>query len=117
MKTPRRKHRKRWPKDRISFELQREDARLVALIARRANTQLNMNALDVSMDVAACHANGNRLDLKGLLSAPDEQFSHDIFGIHRHLDRSTGRLKDFFVPRFTCHFDSERVFPEAEGGK
>jgi hypothetical protein len=117
MKTPRRKYRKRKPKGRISFELQREDARLVALIARRANVQLNMNALDVSMDVAACHANGNRLDLKGLLSARDVDFAHDLFGIHRHLDRSTGRLKDFFVPRHTCHFDSERVFPAEEGGK
>jgi hypothetical protein len=117
MKTPRRRHRKRKPKSRISFELQREDAKLVALIARRANVQLNMNALDVLMDVAACHANGNRLDLKGLLFSPHAEFAHDIFGIHRHLDRSTGRLKDFFVPRYTCHFDSERVLPKKEGGE
>lgn len=41
------------------------------------------------------------LDLELLLSFPPLDFSHDIHGIRRHMDRSTfpGTLKDCFVPR------------------
>jgi hypothetical protein len=55
--------------------------------------------IDIEMDVTACHLNGNLLDLKRLLGADDFNFSHDLVGINKHLDRKTGKLKDCFVPR------------------
>lgn len=51
------------------------------------------------MDLDACISNGCPLKLKKLLEAPDFDFSHDICGIARHMDRDTGKLRDFFNPR------------------
>ena len=48
------------------------------------------------------HAHGAApIDLEALLAAPDGEFLHDVVGIHRHMDRSTGELRDCFLPRFT----------------
>ena len=52
------------------------------------------------MDLTACHLNGTPLDLDRLLAADDFNFTHDVWGIHRHIDRTTGRLRDCFLPRF-----------------
>lgn len=54
---------------------------------------------DWMMDIEATHCNGCPLDLAALASAPEPHFSHDIFGIRRHLDRETGKLEDHFRPR------------------
>src|SRR3546814_19495088 len=56
----------------------------------------------LEMDLAECHANGNRLRLDDLAKADDFNLLHDVVGIHRHLDRETGKLMDHFVPRFTA---------------
>lgn len=40
------------------------------------------------------------LDLEGLAKADDSNFAHDLFGIRRHLDRSTGKLTYCFLPRY-----------------
>ena len=40
------------------------------------------------------------LDLASLLAADDANFAHDVLGIRRHMDRTSGSLSDFFVPRF-----------------
>lgn len=40
------------------------------------------------------------LDLVGLLEADELNFSHDIIGIQRHINRETGELMDFFLPRY-----------------
>lgn len=55
--------------------------------------------LDVEMDLVATHSNGCPLDLQRLLDARDFDLAHDIYGIALHLDRSTGKLKDHFLPR------------------
>jgi hypothetical protein len=55
--------------------------------------------LDVTMDLIACHMVGCRLDLAKLLRANVLDFSHDVFGIRRHLNRETGELFDCFLPR------------------
>ncbi len=39
------------------------------------------------------------LDLRKLLDAPEPHFAHDVFGIRRYLDRTTGKLRGFFNPR------------------
>lgn len=59
------------------------------------------NFQDCEMDITACYANGNKLDLQQLLDADDFNFSHDVFGIREHLDRETGKLKNCFSPRFS----------------
>lgn len=53
------------------------------------------------MDLSACHSNGCPLYFKGLLDAPMQDFSHDIYGIRHAIDRTTGKLtEDVFMPRF-----------------
>lgn len=47
------------------------------------------------------HANKQfNLRLEELLQADDFNFAHDFCGIQRHIDRSTGLVGDFFIPRF-----------------
>ena len=55
--------------------------------------------LRMSMDIVATHMNGCPLDLDKLLSSPDPDFLHDVFGIKHHINRKTGKLEDCFVPR------------------
>lgn len=57
--------------------------------------------IDLMMDLQAANGvNGNAsLNLSRLLAASDADFVHDVFGIARHMDRSTGKLGDCFVPR------------------
>jgi hypothetical protein len=57
---------------------------------------------ELVMDLTACHVNGCALDLAGLYAAPQMDFAHDVLGIWRHLDRSTGKLGDCFVPRYAA---------------
>jgi hypothetical protein len=59
--------------------------------------------LDASMDLSACHLNGNPLNLQGLLDANDADFDHDISGIRNNLNRINGQLQNCFVPRYSAH--------------
>lgn len=84
----------------ISFEVTKEERDLIERIVDRAMKRFRVNdRMSLTMDVTACHANGCPLDLKGLLKAEDFDFSHDVGGIARHLDRTTGKLGDCFLPR------------------
>lgn len=89
-----------------SFNVSKADAALIARIADRAFGLLkefrvrDITAVDISMDITACHANGNPLRLSDLLDADDFNFTHDVFGINRHLDRETGVVSRF-RPRFS----------------
>ena len=59
--------------------------------------------LSLLMDLEACHCNGCALDLQGLLeNARDEDLVHDVAGIARHLNCSTGKLEDLFYPRYAA---------------
>jgi uncharacterized protein YxjI len=91
----------------ISFKTSREDARLIGEIAQRAvklaeSARIEYHELDAHMDITACHVNGCRLRLRKLLTADDANFGHDVFGIRRHINRTTGRLEDCFLPRFAA---------------
>ena len=35
-----------------------------------------------------------------MLNSPASEFNHDIFGIKRNLNRSTGKMEDQFHPRY-----------------
>ena len=84
----------------------KEEARTIAAIARRAvamaeKVGFRYEFMDADMDITACHMNGNPLRLIQLLAADDMNFSHDVFGIRRHLNRETGKLEDCFSPRYS----------------
>lgn len=59
--------------------------------------------LSLRMSLAAANGkNGNpKLDLDAIMNADDFNFSHDVFGIERHMDTETGKIANFFRPRMT----------------
>ena len=88
--------------DLVCFDVTDEDEDLIHQIANRA-VSIWVNAPSqkhVAMDVTAVHANGCPLRLEALLDAKNHNFMHDIEGIYRHLNRQTGQLEGFFLPRF-----------------
>ncbi|MCK1479288.1 hypothetical protein IVB27_32260 [Bradyrhizobium sp. 197] len=75
-------------------------------IARRARDlylehRVDRSVMDIDMDLAATHCNGNPLRLDDLLKADDFNLLHDVSGIAKHLNRETGKLEGFFSPRFS----------------
>jgi len=90
----------------IKWTRSKETTSVEALIARRAVAKakdlgIQYDQMTAVMDIDACHSNGNPLRLQELLEADDLNFFHDVFGIRKHIDRTTGKLGDCFVPRYT----------------
>ena len=91
----------------MDFVNNRTECDLIHKIAKRAvclAVELDIDGItlmDTDMDVSACHANGNPLDLSALLAAKDGDFGHDVFGIRRFIDRKTGKLGGCFSPRYS----------------
>lgn len=89
----------------VSFDVTAEEARLISKITHRAMKVVEENDLkgyefqDLEMDITAAHVNDSPIDLNALLHADDATFGHDVFGINRYIDRTTGKLTEFFVPR------------------
>jgi hypothetical protein len=73
---------------------------IVKGIVRRA-VQMGIydDPLDVEMDISATHAHCP-LRLEELRDADNFNFGHDMAGIQQHLNRQTGKLEGFFLPRF-----------------
>lgn len=63
-------------------------------VGERPDTKMNL-----LMDVEATHCNGCPLDLARLVEFNDMNLCHDIDGINRHIDRTTGALLHHFLPR------------------
>lgn len=71
---------------------------------------------ECEMDIIATHANGTPLNLEKLLNLPAHDFAHDITGMNRNMDQSTGRLMNHFRPK--CALPSSQVDPaKAEGAE
>jgi hypothetical protein len=93
----------------IKWNVTKVDAALIRAIVKRAVRMAKVHnigpvdVLSLDMDITACHLNGNPLRLEELLGADDANFGHDVWGIHRYMDRNTGKLTDFFLPRFAKH--------------
>jgi hypothetical protein len=88
----------------VSFDATKEEYATIGLIAERAHelaasAGFDYPTMDAEMDVTATHANGCPLDLGRLLAFDDANFGHDVFGIRRFIDRSTGELTHCFLPR------------------
>ena len=96
----------------VSFDIPKADAKTITQIINRA-VELSPDhgwtpddRLSLVMDLTATHANGCPMDFDRLLEADDFNFSHDVFGIMRHIDRATGELGDHFLPRFASKVTS-----------
>lgn len=86
-----------------SFDVSPMDAWLIRKLAQRARTLGDQrDQTSIEMDLTAVHANGCPLVLQGLLKADDFNFLHDVYGIARHLDRDSGKLTNFFLPRYAA---------------
>ncbi|TGV61090.1 hypothetical protein EN784_01435 [bacterium M00.F.Ca.ET.141.01.1.1] len=93
--------------NKLSFKASTADLLTVRKIARRARdlhlaAKVDRDALDIQMDLLATHASGCPMDFDRLLAADDFNLMHDVSGIARHLDRDTGELTGYFLPRFAA---------------
>lgn len=81
------------------------DHALILLIADRAKrvipSALSFDKMSLVMDLSAAHLDVG-LRLQELAHADDFNFNHDIAGIVRHMNRETGKLENFFLPRFAA---------------
>lgn len=90
----------------IKWATNREDMKVESQIAQRAVTMarelgIEYDQMAAIMDVDACHNNGNPLKLQELLDADDFNFAHDVFGIRTNINRTTGKLENCFLPRYS----------------
>ena len=86
------------------FTATREEKRIIRKIAARAvsaavDARIDYDLQSAWMDIEACHCNGMPLGLQKLFDADDGTFGHDVFGIRRYLDRTSGKITQCFVPR------------------
>lgn len=92
--------------DKINFDTTAKDHALIVQIVDKAEdlaTIRNINMperMTLIMDLSACHLNGCELDLEALNKATPGNLMHDVMGIHHHINRDTGKLENFFLPRF-----------------
>ena len=79
--------------------INKKDALSIMKISKRAiDRYSDVNFTTLSMDITAAHLN-DPLDLDKLESFDDFNFYHDVFGIMGHINRTTGRLENCFLPR------------------
>jgi hypothetical protein len=82
------------------------DLRVIVKILERVEplyekvTGHSLDRLSAIMDISAAHEQ-HPIDLPALLDAQDYDLVHDVFGIFRHMNRSTGRLEHGFAPRYS----------------
>ena len=86
----------------INWKVSAQDAKLIGRIVKRASKLKGIELDTLAMDLTATHANGCPLKLAELLNADQFNFAHDVCGIIRHMNRNTGQLEGFFVPRFAA---------------
>lgn len=89
----------------ITFECSKQDMYLIGKITRRGYEMAKAQGVEIDfmicqMDIAVCHCNGTALKLLQLLMSDNADFAHDFCGIGNNIDRKTGKLLNFFTPRF-----------------
>lgn len=84
----------------LNFKATKEEYLTVDKIVKRAVKELKIeDSLKLSMDIIAVHCNDVKLDLNAFLNFEDFNFAHDIYGIQRNIDRTTGKLENCFFLR------------------
>lgn len=53
---------------------------------------VDLDVQTMTMDLMNVHAHTQPINLLALLTANNDDLTHDCLGIHRHIDRKTGRL-------------------------
>ena len=76
-----------------------ENATINKIVSRSQKLMRVTDRMSLDMDISAAHLSCP-IKLDKLLEADDFNFCHDVAGIVNHIDRTTGELKDCFVPRF-----------------
>jgi hypothetical protein len=91
----------------ISFNCSKNESEAINKIADRYIQMMHLHSskkIDrtaLIMDITACHCNGCNLNLHGLLTADEFNLGHDVGGIRQYIDRSTGKMTNCFLPRFS----------------
>lgn len=78
-----------------------EEKAVIVKIAERFEkdfTPVGYKRINLLMDMEAAHL-VCPMDLNALLASDDATFNHDLNGIARHINRTTGELERCFVPR------------------
>lgn len=91
----------------VKFTHSKPERAQITRIAKRWMAMLRASGLrpvydlqSVEMDLAAIMAQGQMaLDLTVLERSNEHDFLHDMAGIIRHMDRTTGLVRDHFLPR------------------
>ena len=84
----------------VSFKAASDQIAVVKKISERAQKLGDpRDSMDIEMDVLATSANGCPIDFEKLLGFDDFSFAHDVAGIAKNLNRSTGTLENCFLPR------------------
>lgn len=89
----------------ISWNVTAEEHDIIVAIAKRVlheNQDYPDSQQTLVMDLTAVHANGTPLKLRELLDAEAFDFTHDIYGIRRHINRGNGKLENCFLPRYAA---------------
>ncbi len=77
------------------------EVELASDIGKRAVKLLGKGTvLTFAMDIEACHTHGCCLKLVDLLKARKSDFLHDVLGINSHINHTTGKLENYFLPRY-----------------
>lgn len=95
---------KKKAESKMSWKVSSADFKKIVKIVSRLKIMADkqdypLNTMSCSMSLVACHCNGMRLNLTKLLKADGLTFCHDVLGICRHTNRTTGKIEDCFVPR------------------
>lgn len=88
------------PNDPAWWDISVEDEDVLERIVERAASLTLLDRSGLHMDLHSVHVHNVPLKLEDFLVGQSSDFLHDIYGIHRHLDRGTGKLTDGFLPRF-----------------
>lgn len=89
------------------------EADAIEIILDRADTLARVVRLPgycrlcLRIDLEMIHSDICRLDLVRLALAPDAAFREQIIGIWEHYDRTSGKFRDGFMPRYVLHMISQ----------
>lgn len=91
----------------INWDATKEETEVITKIAQRAvklaaENEIEYDFMCAQMDITAVHLNDCKLKLEELNGADEANFGHDIFGIRKYIDRSTGKLTNCFLPRYSA---------------
>lgn len=87
------------------FTSTKEEMTMIRKIASKAQKLYKkhhgetLDLMSLEMDLDATNSNGCPMDFAKLLAADNFNLMHDVIGIANHIDRSTGELKNCFLPR------------------